>query len=165
MSRGKAIRAYDYVNQPYATVRQTLHGGAKEIFLRATQSAASRASSVAAGLRVEVGGLEVAADVAITVYRVEDVEQGPLGGPATEVELEWEAAQMPGLFPLMSARLWAYALTGTETQLDFDGIYQPPLGLVGAALDAAVGHRIAEASVHRFVTDVAAHLRTSLAST
>ncbi|MBT8487438.1 MAG: hypothetical protein HKN72_15335 [Gemmatimonadetes bacterium] len=162
MSRGKPIRAYDYVNHPYDTVRDALHDDAREIFLQATRSAASRAGSVAAGLRINVGGLEVATDIAITVYRVEDVDSGPLDGPATLVELEWEAAQRPGLFPLMKASLWAYALTGTETQLDFDGLYQPPLGLVGAAVDAAVGHRIAEASVHRFITDVASHLRTSL---
>ena len=50
----------------------------------------------------------------------------------------------------------------TETQLDFEGDYEPPLGLIGNAVDSVIGHRIAEASVHRFVTDVATHLRDSL---
>lgn len=162
MSTGKPIRAYDYVNHPYETVRDALHDDAKSVFVRATRSAASRADSVAAGLQVRVAGLEVGADIAISVYQVDDVPNGPLGGAATRVELEWEAAERPGLFPLMKAHLWAYALTSTETQLDFDGTYQPPLGLVGAAMDAAIGHRIAEASVHRFVTDVASYLRSSL---
>lgn len=165
MSKGRPIRAYDYVNHPYATVRAALHEDARTLFVEATRSAASRAGSVAAGLHVNLGGLEVGAEIAVSVYRVDDVEKGPLGRPATLVELEWEAAKAPGFFPLMSARLWAYSLTATETQLDFEGVYEPPMGVVGAALDSAVGHRIAEASVHRFVTDVATHLRKSLAAT
>jgi hypothetical protein len=36
------------------------------------------------------------------------------------------------------------------------------LGTVGKALNAIAGHRIAEASVHRFVDDVARHLRKAL---
>lgn len=164
MSNGRPIRAYDYVNHPYAGVRDALHDDARSLFVEATRAAASRANSVAAGLHVNVGGVEVGAEIAITVYQIEDVDKGPLDREATRVELEWEAARTPGLFPLMNGQLWAYALSGTETQLDFDGVYTPPLGLVGAAVDAAVGHRIAEASVHRFVTDVASHLRASLTS-
>ena len=53
----------------------------------------------------------------------------------------------------MTAVLAVYPLTATETQLDFSGQYDPPLGAVGDAVDALVGHRIAEASVHRFVTE------------
>jgi hypothetical protein len=63
----------------------------------------------------------------------------------------------------MSSVLAIYPLTSTETQLDFLGRYDPPLGLVGEAMDAIVGHRIAEASVHRFVTDIARYLREHLA--
>jgi hypothetical protein len=45
--------------------------------------------------------------------------------------LEWEAATMPRLFPFMKAELSIYALTVTETQLDFRGVYEPPFGAVG----------------------------------
>ena len=65
----------------------------------------------------------------------------------------------------MKANLAVYALTGTETQLDFRGEYTPPLGVVGSAIDAAVGHRIAEASVHRFIGEVAQFLRANIALT
>jgi hypothetical protein len=63
----------------------------------------------------------------------------------------------------MKAELSIYPLTSTETQLDFLGFYLPPLGAVGKALNAMVGHRIAEVSVHRFVSDVAGSLRQALA--
>jgi hypothetical protein len=62
----------------------------------------------------------------------------------------------------MKADLALYPLTSTETQLDLSGNYQPPLGLVGSVIDAAVGNRIAEASVHQFITDVASYLRAEL---
>jgi hypothetical protein len=70
---------------------------------------------------------------------------------------------MPQLFPLMNGELSVYPLTSTETQLDFFGVYRPPFGAVGKTMNAIVGHRIAEASVHRFVGDVAGYLRQQLA--
>ena len=71
---------------------------------------------------------------------------------------------MPRLFPLMKAELFIYPLNATETQLDFVGLYEPPLGALGKAVNAIVGHRIAEVSVHRFVNDVAGYLRQALSS-
>jgi len=82
--------------------------------------------------------------------------------PVTRLHLEWEAARMPRLFPIMKANLSIYPITATETQLDFNGLYEPPLGPLGKAVNAIVGHRIAEASVHRFVSDVAGYLRKTL---
>lgn len=162
MSKGRHIRAFDYVNQPYEKVRDALREGADEILVAATKAAASRAHSVASGLHVNIGGIEVGAEISISVDSVEDDPKAPLGGHSTHLHLSWQAAKRPGLFPLMNGDLSVYALSPTETQLDFEGDYEPPLGVVGAALDAAVGHRIAEASVHRFVSDVAAHLREAL---
>jgi hypothetical protein len=47
--------------------------------------------------------------------------------------------------------------------LDFLGFYELPFGAVGKAMNAIVGHRIAEVSVHRFISDVAGYLRRALA--
>jgi hypothetical protein len=84
--------------------------------------------------------------------------------PVTHLTLDWAAASASRLFPLMKADLLVYPLTATETQLDFSGRYEPPLGWLGTAVNAAIGHRIAEASVHRFVSEVAEYLRTTLRS-
>jgi hypothetical protein len=62
----------------------------------------------------------------------------------------------------MNAELSFYRLTDTETQFEFKGFYQPPLGPLGKAIDAVIGHRIAEASVHQFVTNVAEYLQRTL---
>ena len=96
----------------------------------------------------------------IRVRRVETFERN--GTPGTRALLEWKAARRSRLFPLMNAVLTIYPLTSTETQLDFAGRYRPPFGALGKVVNAAVGHRIAEACVHRFVADVAHHLRAEL---
>jgi hypothetical protein len=86
----------------------------------------------------------------------------PRWSSVTRLQLEWEGATMPGLFPLMKAELSMYPLTVTETQLDFWGTYEPPFGVVVKAMNAIVGHRIAKVSVHRFISSVAEYLRHAL---
>ena len=158
-AKGRLVRSFEYVNQPYDRVRAALLADPVGLFSDATRAAASRAHSVAAELRVSIGGLDVSTEIAIVVGESEENTRKRV----TRIPVEWEAAQRPRLFPFMRAVLTLYPLTSTETQLDFAGRYQPPLGPLGGVLDAAVGHRIAEASVHRFVTDVAQHLRSMLA--
>ena len=160
MTAGTHIRSYDYVNHPYEEVRDALVRDARAVFQSATNAAASRARSVASQLRVSIAGVEVAAEVAIGVETIE--ERRPCGGdaPVTTLRLEWKAVNAPHLFPFMKAELSVYPLTATETQLDFAGVYEPPLGKLGGALNAVIGHRIAEVSVHRFVSEVADYLRS-----
>lgn len=158
----REIRCFDYVNRPYAQVRDALSKDAPSLFRSATKAAASRAQSVASELHVDVGGIGVEADIHISVSRIEEKQSEAISGPVTIVEIEWETATMPRLFPLMRAEISIYPLTGSETQLDFHGVYEPPLGAFGKAVNAMAGHRIAEVSVHRFLGDVAGYLRSSL---
>ena len=134
------------------------------IFGAATRAAADRARSVAAELRVTIAGLDVSAEIAVTTDRIVDETTGLFGAPLTRIPMSWEAAHHPRFFPLMNAVLSLYALSATETQLDFLGQYEPPMGVVGSAVDALVGRRVAEACVHRFISDVAWYLRQELAS-
>lgn len=163
MSKGRDIRSFDYVNYPYALVRDALTGNALEVFGTATHAATSRAHDVASQLRVDLGGIAVSTDIEITVREITERPAGAASSPSTVLRLEWAAAKRPQLFPFMRAELSIYPLTATETQLELAGTYEPPLGVVGGIMDAMIGHRVAEASVHRFVADVAAHLRTTLA--
>jgi len=162
MSKGRKIRCYDYVNHPYERVRDALRQDALVVFQAATKAAASRAQSIAAELHVDVAGIGVKTDIRISLKEVEEKILDAMSTPATRLLLEWEATTLPRLFPLMEAELFIYPLTATETQLDFSGHYEPPFGAVGKAINAIVGHRIAEVSVHRFVTDVAGYLRQAL---
>ena len=69
------------------------------------------------------------------------------------------AASQAALFPLMKAELEIQPLshhpTHPLTQLGIAGRYRPPAGLLGAVGDALLGHRIAEAAIRNFVTDLA----------
>jgi hypothetical protein len=162
MSKGRQIRCYDYVNHPYERVRSALGKSAPTVFQSATKAAASRAQSIASELRIEIGGIGIETDIRVSVKNIEVKDRKAMSAPATRLQLEWEAARMPRLFPLMKADLFIYPITATETQLDFKGLYEPPLGALGKAMNAMVGHRIAEASVHRFVSDTAEYLRKTI---
>jgi hypothetical protein len=158
MSEGRELRCYDYVNHPYAAVRDVLRADPMGIFRGATTRAAERANELWAELHVSVAGVNLGADVDIRVLEVQE-ETPRLGSPILKLTLEWQAAKNPGLFPEMKAVLSVYALSRSETQLDFEGRYRVPFGPLGGAVDALVGYRVAEASVLRFVQEVAAYLR------
>ena len=96
----REIRCYDYVNHPYESARDALKQNALTVFQSATKTAASRAQSVASELHVDFGGIGVKTDIKIVVRSVE--ERAPY---TTTLLLEWEAATMPRLFPLMKGEL------------------------------------------------------------
>ncbi len=152
------VRVYEYVNRPYAHVSEILRLDAIGVFQRATASATVRARALISTMRASFGPLELGADVVVRVTSVEEERDAPLG-PRTRLRLAWQANQHAELFPTMEATLDVYALGPSETQVDFQGRYRPPLGVVGAAVDALIGHRIAEAAVRRFVEEIAARLR------
>ena len=160
MSKPHSLRCYQYVTRPYDRVREVLRSHALEILRGATASAAHRATALTTTLRLDTGPIEVGVDVRVHVQGMRD-EQGVAGlPPATRVDLAWEAARMPALFPSMKCTISCWALSPTETQLELEGEYSPPLGPVGAALDSLVGHRVAEATVHRLLEDVCSELST-----
>jgi hypothetical protein len=162
MKKAREIRCYDYVNRPYAEVKELLTKKALAVFQSATKAAAQRAQSVASELRADVAGLSVSANIKISLHQIEDNSSDRMAIPTTRLQLEWEAVAAPSMFPFMKADLYLYSFTATETQLDFHGFYEPPFGFFGKAVDGLVGHRIAEASVHRFIAEVAEYLRQTL---
>ncbi len=162
MSEPRRLRCYEYVNRPYEQVRDLLRGQPLELLQRATTSAASRARALVATLHVGVAGIEIGVDVRTNVQRIREEEKVPAMSPATILDLGWEASGAPWLFPVMHVQLSAWPLSSSETQIEIVGEYRPPLGVVGNAFDAAVGHRIAEASVKSFLENVVAQMRREL---
>jgi hypothetical protein len=162
MSQSRTLRCYEYVNRPYEAVRGLLRRSPLEFLGRATTSAAARSNDLAGRLKIELGGIELGVEVTIHVRSVQE-DEGVAGmSPVTRVAIGWQASHAPSLFPLLSGQLSAWPLTSSETQIELEGQYTPPLGALGVAVDAAVGHRIAEASVRRFVEDLVEHIRAAL---
>lgn len=163
MTEPHELRCYEYVNRPYAVVRDALRADPQGIFERATKGAAGRAHALAASLKVELGGIEIGTDVTINIVGVEErLPGGEVRTPVTRLKVTWKATRAPALFPSMEAEVSIYPLSSEETQLDLHGLYRPPLGILGSAVDTLVMHRVADASVHRFLAEVAALLRAEL---
>src|SRR5262245_39818959 len=105
MSKGREIRCYDYVNHSYERVRDALKSDALSVFQSATKAAASRAQSIAAELHVDLGAVAIKSDIKISVKSIDEKVVAAKRTPVTRLQLEWEAAKMPRLFPLMKAEL------------------------------------------------------------
>ncbi len=79
----------------------------------------------------------------------------PARGDGAVWALRWEVSGAGGaLFPVLDADLTLTPDGEERTRLALAGAYRPPLGGVGAALDRAVLHRVATATVRSFVTSL-----------
>ena len=74
------------------------------------------------------------------------------------IPLRWEATGPTDLFPVMEAELRLAAVDPVLSRVCLQGTYEPPLGALGRALDRAVLHRVAEATVKHFVDELADEL-------
>jgi hypothetical protein len=87
--------------------------------------------------------------------QVEVVIGRPYRIPAkTLIPITWTATGNERLFPSLEGDLELAALGERRSQLSISARYKPPLGAVGRALDRALLHRVAEASVKDFLDRV-----------
>jgi hypothetical protein len=77
-------------------------------------------------------------------------------GESAVLALRWEAAG-PGsrLFPALDADISLSSAGERSTRLSLAGVYRPPLGALGAGLDKAVFHKVADATVRSLLARVA----------
>lgn len=72
------------------------------------------------------------------------------------IAIRWESiGPASELFPSLDADLTLSRSDGTQTRLTLVGSYRPPLGRVGAALDRAMLHRVAQATMRNFLKQLA----------
>lgn len=70
--------------------------------------------------------------------------------------LRWEAMGPGGrLFPALDADITLTPAGEQVTLITLAGSYRPPLGTLGAALDRAILHRVAAATIRTFISRVA----------
>jgi hypothetical protein len=79
----------------------------------------------------------------------------------TILPMSWKPAGLKALFPRLEADIEVGELGPERTQLSISARYTPPLGLLGRALDRALLHRVAEATVKDFLDRVAQGLSRS----
>jgi hypothetical protein len=70
--------------------------------------------------------------------------------------LRWEVTGPGGmLFPVLDADVGLIEAGPQSTRLTIAGVYRPPLGPLGEALDRAILHRVASATIRGFLSRVA----------
>jgi len=78
---------------------------------------------------------------------------------ATGLAIRWEATGPGGgLFPVLDADITLAPAGDRATVLAMAGVYRPPLGALGQALDRAILHRVAVATIRSFLTGLAARI-------
>jgi hypothetical protein len=76
-----------------------------------------------------------------------------------QVGLRWEATGIAGdLFPVLDGDLTLTPAGAGTARLVLAGVYRPPLGWLGARLDVAVLHKVADATFSAFLRSVAGTL-------
>jgi hypothetical protein len=79
--------------------------------------------------------------------------------------VRWEATGPGGgLFPALDADITVTPVDEQTITLRLAGSYRPPLGTLGAALDTAILHRIATATIRSFLNRLAAAIADPPAS-
>lgn len=95
------------------------------------------------------------------VRRRIEVRTGPVQRFAygVTVRVDWRAAQHPELYPELEGHLRLERRRDSGSSLRLDARYTPPGGAIGATVDRAVMHRVAESSVRGFLDAVISRLR------
>jgi hypothetical protein len=90
------------------------------------------------------------------VVRVHVRELAETDGQAG-LAIRWEASgPVGGLFPALDADITLVPAANQTTLLALAGVYRPPLGPLGIALDRAALHRVAAATIRSFLGRLAA---------
>ncbi len=77
-------------------------------------------------------------------------------GEAAVLALRWEATGPGGrLFPALDADIWLTPAGEHAARLSLAGVYRPPLAAVGAGLDRAVSHKVADATARSLLARMA----------
>lgn len=106
-----------------------------------------------------IAGLARVSALGLTkVVRVQARELAETDG-SCGIAIRWEATGPGGgLFPTLDADVRLVPAGEQTTVLALSGVYRPPLGSLGAALDRAALHRVAAATVRNFLARLAAHM-------
>ncbi len=76
-------------------------------------------------------------------------------GESAVLTLRWQATGPGGrLFPALDADIWLTPAGEHSARLSLAGVYRPPLGALGAGLDKALFHRVADATVRSLLARI-----------
>ena len=136
-----------HIDRPVEQCAAALERGPRTWFPRLQ---AGNASEV--GLRV--AGVSVRKRVTVELGEPEKV------GAWTNVPISWKATFPEQLFPVLVGRLELIPVDPGVTRLTVSGMYEPPLGRLGALIDDAIMHSVADATVREVTESIGRQLET-----
>jgi len=150
------VRYYTHIERPFSDLAPVFTAENLPLIERASD-AYRDAEELTVRLSVDSGGA--------LAKRVElEIKNRSVAPDQVVLAVSWTATGTTALFPRMEADLKLEPLGPGETQLSFEGSYEPPLGAPGAVLDRWALHRVAEASVKNLVDRVAQDLEAQAAA-
>lgn len=139
------------IQKPYEDLESRLQAG-PETWLPGFEQEGSRMTGE---LSYEQGGTRIKRRTEVWVGPVQRFAYG------VTVQISWKGARHPELYPELDGHLRLERHQPSGSSLRFDARYKPPGGRIGATVDRALMHRVAESSVQGFLTGVAALLTAS----
>ena len=138
-----------HIDQPVEACSAALARGAAEWFPRVDGKSVAKVG-------VHVAGVPVRKRVAVE-----------LGDPVTisawtEIPISWRATSFAKLFPVMSGKIEVAPVDADVTRLTVSGMYEPPLGRLGAQLDEALMHGVAEGTVKELAQAIAERVKKAV---
>jgi hypothetical protein len=132
---------------PYQSVRKLLRHHADEVLQVPLDQSLAGVHEITTELEFPVVGMNLNKEVVLHVGEYADL---PGRIPMGRLELRWEPTEHSALFPLIEADLEVEPIDSDRTMVSLLGLYQPPLGRFGEAVDRIMLHRLAEAAFDRF---------------
>lgn len=151
----RPILAYSHADINFDDAIALLEGDPEGLLQVATQKSNARADEVVGRMHLRVGEFDIGRDVEIELGHFDPVEVS-----RSVLPLRWHASRGHLWFPTLDATLEIAALSThpPRVEVTLAGSYRPPLGPLGAAMDAVATHAIVESTVQTFVDEVAERL-------
>jgi hypothetical protein len=147
---GMFLRYYLELAMPFGPAEQALMAIPTSGLGALVESTGNRAERLLAEVGFTLADRRIEREVAIAFREPQRF------GSRTLVPITWEATGPDGLMPALEGDLEVAPLGPSRTQLSISARYSPPMGPVGRALDRALLHRVAEATVKDFLDRVGA---------
>lgn len=144
MAEGFELHLERILVEPYEAAERVLRAGSQEWL----PGFAKEGEQVTAELAYEQAGRRVSRRIAVELGAVQLFAYG------VSVRIKWRAARHPDLYPELEGHLRLERRRPAGCSLRLDARYVPPGGRLGASVDKAVLHRIAESSVGDFTDRV-----------
>lgn len=137
------------IDQPYESVAERLRGGPEQWL----PGYAADGDHVTGELAYQRGGARIQRRTEVQIGPVQKFAYG------VTVQVGWKGASHPEFYPELEGHLrFEPGRAASHSNMRFDARYTPPGGKVGASVDRALMHRVAESSVRDFLNGVAERL-------